>query len=47
MFVVMIFVKHASINIYDLEKVRFPLQHPNKEEEKEKVCSMVYLEAFN
>jgi hypothetical protein len=43
MFVVIVFVNHASINIYDLEKVRFSLQHPNKEEEKEKVCSLVYL----
>jgi hypothetical protein len=41
----MIFVNHASINIY--EEVRFSLQHPNKEEEKEKVCSLVYLETFN
>ena len=47
MFVTVIFVNHASVNIYDVEEVRFSLQHPNKVEEKEKVCSLVYLETFN
>jgi len=47
MFVTVIFVNHASINIYDLEEVRFCLIHPNKVEEKEKLCSLVYLETFN
>jgi hypothetical protein len=46
-FVAVIFVNHASINIYDLEEVRFCLLHPNEEEEKEKVCSFVHLETFN
>jgi len=43
----MSFVNYASINIYDLEEVSFSLQHPNRVEEKEKVCSLVYLETYN